>query len=225
MSHLDLNNLSNYVQWFGSFFITVLAFRKGWPALNEIRIVGLLGLTSFVMQALQQACGVLWSMNYLNSIGDTFVFFEALLLAALYFPAINHKAFKLFIWLFITVFCIIFVFVLINANYPWYSVLSTTKSIFAIVCALLFFSKIFINLPENNLLTLPMFWVNSAILFYFSCSFILSLTVSYLVDVLKDDLSIYWSFRNFLRAFFCGIICIGLWQAHKQIPYSTKNTG
>ena len=57
-----------------------------------------------------------------------------------------------------------------------------------------------------------MFWINTAILIYFSGNLFLFIFNTYLVSVLKDDLVVYWSFHNLLYLIKNVLFAIGLWQ-------------
>jgi hypothetical protein len=83
-------------------------------------------------------------------------------------------------------------------------------SIVVIIYAILFFYKLMVELPAQHIHHLPMFWINSAFLFYHSGSFFLFACTAYIVEVLKNDLMIYWTFHNVLNIIEHMIILIGL---------------
>lgn len=110
-----------------------------------------------------------------------------------------------------------------DPEYPWYVFLHTLRDFELIVCSVLLFWK----LPHNvsHTLPAPLLWINAAILFYFSCTFILSLSMDYIAVVLRDDFILFWTFRNFLRFGFCIALCIGIRKASKRTNLTVpKNT-
>jgi hypothetical protein len=64
--------------------------------------------------------------------------------------------------------------------------------------ALYYFYWLLKELPTTRLHRLPMFWINAAhIIFYSGNIFLFGLT-SYIVNVLKDNLLVYWMLHNAL---------------------------
>jgi hypothetical protein len=74
-----------------------------------------------------------------------------------------------------------------------------------------------VELPVQQLQTVPMFWFNAAILIYRAGALFLFLFTPYLVKVLNNDLLIYWSFHNILTIVHQIVITIGLWQDLRNI--------
>jgi hypothetical protein len=176
-----------------------------------------MGLVSVVLQFFQTGSQVFFGAHYLNAIGDCYVFLESLLFLAFYYILFTNNRY-LRLALIGSAFIIVSIYSMVlfgDATYPWYAVLSATRNVLLILFSVVTFFKLLTDLPNNNLLSLPLFWINSAILFYFSCTFMLSLTMDYIAQVLKDDFQIFWTFKNFLRAGFCVVICIGIWKARK----------
>ena len=215
MSLEVINDLSNYSQWLGSFVIMslVLAYHKRFDW--SIKVLGLMGFVSVVFQSLQAVSIEFFNTHYLNDIGDCYVFLETLLFLAFYYVLFTSNRYLRFALLgsaFLSV--SIYSMVLYgDATYPWYAVLSATRNLLLILFSVVTFFKLLTDLPNDNLLSLPLFWINSAILFYFSCTFMLSLTMDYIAQVLTNDFKMFWTFKNFLRAGFCVVICIGIWKA------------
>jgi hypothetical protein len=54
-------------------------------------------------------------------------------------------------------------------------------------------------LPTTKLWSLPMFWINSAVLIFFSGNLFLFALTHYLVHILNDNLVVYWGFHNLLN--------------------------
>lgn len=223
MSLIVIDDLSNYLQWLGSFVIMILVLTSYKRYDRNIRIIGLMGLVSVLFQLLQMVSMKLLGNHYLNAIGDCYVFLETLLFLTFYYLLFaNNRFLRLALLCSALVSTSIYSMVLFaDATYPWYAILNATRNILLIVFSIITFFRLISDLPNDDLLSLPTFWINSGILFFFSCTFMLSLTMDYIAQVLKDDFQIFWAFKNFLRAGFCVVICIGIWKARK-LSYQIK---
>ncbi len=83
--------------------------------------------------------------------------------------------------------------------------------------AVVFFYRLMKDLPALEIQRLRMFWINTAILIYFSGNLFLFIFNDYLVSVLKNNLEVYWSFHNLLNIAKNLLFAIGLWQ-NLRIP-------
>ena len=72
-------------------------------------------------------------------------------------------------------------------------------------------------LPVQELQRLPMFWYVTSNLVYNAGTLFLLLFTTYLVEVLHNDLLIYWSFHNILDIIQDLLIMLGLWQDLRNI--------
>jgi hypothetical protein len=182
-----------------------------------IWIIGLMGFISVLFQLLQTISTNYFNNIYLNTIGDCYVFLETLLfLVFYYFLFADNRYLRLALFFSALVSTGIYGMVLFgDPMYPWYAVLNATRDVLLMLFSVVAFFKLIKDLPNDNLLSLPTFWINSGILFFFSCTFMLSLSMNYIAQVLRDDFGMFWIFNNFLRFGFCIVICIGIWKAHK----------
>ncbi|RAW03119.1 hypothetical protein [Pseudochryseolinea flava] len=99
-----------------------------------------------------------------------------------------------------------------------YIILSVTILIYTIA----FFYKLMEELPTKHIHQLPMFWINSGLLFYHAGSFFLFAFTDYIVRVLKNDLMIYWTFHNILNILEHSIILLGIYYDVKHLPPRTN---
>jgi hypothetical protein len=90
-------------------------------------------------------------------------------------------------------------------------------SIILIFYCLLYYYRLLIDLPVQELQRVPMFWYITANLVYNSGTLFLLLFTTYLVKVLNNDLLIYWSFHNILDIIQDLLIMLGLWQDLRNI--------
>lgn len=91
------------------------------------------------------------------------------------------------------------------------------RSIILICYCILYCYRLLVDLPVQHLQRVPMFWFNSAVLIFNAGTLFLFLFTSYLVEVLNNDLLIYWSFHNILNIIQHLIVIIGLWQDLRNI--------
>jgi hypothetical protein len=73
------------------------------------------------------------------------------------------------------------------------------------------------ELPTTRLDRLPMFWINSAFMIYYGGNLFILVFTDYLVNVLKDNLLVYWSLHNFLGIAEMMMIIFALWIDLKTI--------
>lgn len=86
---------------------------------------------------------------------------------------------------------------------------STVSSLAFIVISLAYFYVLIQQMPAERISRLPMFWVNSAFLIYYSGNFTIHLAVDYLIK-LKNNLVLPWTVHNFFGLIFYGLLWIGL---------------
>ena len=214
MTSFEVLQLSNYLQWFGSFsivFSAILVLRL--RVTKEILIIAIYGANSFLAQSIQTGFVYFKGIQYLNVVGNIYVLTETVVLLYLFYVVTSNKVFRYLILVFALGFTIFWLIVFSNDPAINSASYRTIRDVLMIVCSLEYFFFLLKYLPEDNLIKLPMFWVASGILFFFSCTFMLSLTQDYIREIMKNDFGTFWTFRNLLRAFFCVVICIGIWKA------------
>lgn len=91
------------------------------------------------------------------------------------------------------------------------------RSVCTIVFALYYFYWLLRELPTSQLQKLPMFWINSAYMVFASGTLFLYVFTSYLVNVMENDLLIYWSFHNILGIIEILMIIVALWMDLRNI--------
>lgn len=219
---IKILDLSGYLQWAGSFLIIVLVFFRFLKRPVESSIIGVYGIVSFVFQLFQVLNNDYSLTAYSASIGNTYVLFEATTLLLLYYFVFKDSKIKWFILAIAIIYVVFYFVIIIDQIMIMSSSIRALRDLIMIVCSFLYFFYLLKELPDESLIRIPMFWINSAILLFFSCTFMLSLFLGYIIEAMQGDLIAYWTFRNFLRVLFCGIICIGLWKARGQSAMQPK---
>jgi len=98
---------------------------------------------------------------------------------------------------------------------------NTLMAIVIIIYAVHYFYRIMIDLPTANIHQLPMFWFNSGFLVYNAGTLFLYVFTDYLVNVLNNNLLLYWGFHNILNIIMHVIVLIGLWIDLRNIKSPT----
>ena len=129
--------------------------------------------------------------------------------------------FKTVTWVFI-VFALINLFFIQKTAGNSYS--NFFHSAVMIVYCLSYFYVLIEDLPSLHVHQLPMFWFNSALLMFHAGNFFLFSFHDYLVNVLKNNLLIYWSFHNALSILEHLIILIGLYYDLRSLKSKTEDT-
>lgn len=87
---------------------------------------------------------------------------------------------------------------------------SSLASVCFILMSLTYFYVLIQQLPTESITKLPMFWVNAAILIYYSGTFFLYLSADYLINVLNNDLVTFWMFHHFFGLLFNSFLWYAL---------------
>lgn len=151
-------------------------------------------------------------------VGNIYRVLEFVFLAWVYYLALELKNrntfFAVIIFLIVCLLANLFFFQgLLNSN----SISKTIVSLSGIVFSLLFFYKITKELVIVNLTSLPMFWINSAVLFYFSGNLFLFMFDSYILTHLQEVSEQYWLLHNLLNIIKNILLAIGLWQVQEKV--------
>ena len=98
------------------------------------------------------------------------------------------------------------------------------RNFLLISISLIYFYILIKELPAESITRLPMFWINTAILIYFSGTFFQNLAADYMV-YLKSNLVATWTIKNFLGIIYYGMICAALWLNRSIHVYNPATRG
>jgi hypothetical protein len=131
--------------------------------------------------------------------------------------------FKKHAWMYISATAAFALFAIVNALFIQKtapnSYTNIPHSAVLIIYALFYFYFLMRDLPAQHVHRLPMFWFNSAVLFFHAGAFFLFSFTAYLVNVLRNDLIVYWSFHNLLSIIEHIIILIGVWYDFSSLKW------
>lgn len=210
------------IQTYLSAVLALLCFYRYKSRAFYIRLIGFTFLLGFVADLSTLFLGKLKTFGYpvqayYNFPSSIWNICNVALMAAVYYFLLGKKNKLIFI-------SIAGVFlVLASANLLLYqkqannSYSTVLQALIQIVFCILYFYKLLRELPEQHIHRLPMFWINSALLIFYSGTFILYTFTAYLINVLKNDLITYWSFHNILRILFQLLVMIGLYYDLRRI--------
>lgn len=91
------------------------------------------------------------------------------------------------------------------------------QSIIVITLCLYYFYWLLQELPTAQLHRMPMFWVNSAFILFYSGNLFLFVFTSYLVNVLNNQLLIYWTMHNILGIIEASMMSFAIWMDLRNI--------
>lgn len=133
------------------------------------------------------------------------------LICLTYYYAMNKRGLRtfLFVILIYDVFAFINVLFIQKSSINSYTVV--LQSIIVISVSLYYFYWLMKELPAAQLHRLPMFWTNSAYIIYYSANLFLFVFTSYLVNVLNNQLLVYWTLHNIVGITQASMMIIALW--------------
>jgi hypothetical protein len=222
MTIRELYDLSGYLSGIGSLIIAACSLLSFRSRPSYIKVLGLYAVTSIVFSLAQKASEWFFGNVGLNTIGNTWTLFEAWLLSFLFFYATENAGFKKGNRVLIISYTVFYLVTFLFFADRSFSFIRFGRDSLMIIFSLSYFYYLIRELPEENLLKFPMFWINTAVIFFFSGTFILSLMVDYIVSVLKNDLAGFWTFRNFFRFTYCCVLAYAGWINLRSILKSSR---
>jgi len=214
MTKIEIFRVSANFQWFVSLVVVSSCLIKYSDRPSYIKTLGFYGIISFLFSTVAKFAV---SGSQVNGILNTYVFCEVIILLILFFLAGRDKLFRSLI----VAGCISYVLIFAGAYlyYPSYvfSIIRVARDLLMIFFAISYFIYLLRQLPEEDLLKFPMFWINAAVVIFFSGVFVLSYFRDYIVLVLKDDTAGFWAFRNFFSTAYWLVLAYAGWLNLKTI--------
>ncbi|UTW61857.1 hypothetical protein KFE98_17860 [bacterium SCSIO 12741] len=93
------------------------------------------------------------------------------------------------------------------------------ESILLIFFSLLLFYKFIREARIVRLEQTPEFWINSAVLLYFSGSFFLFVFSNYVVNMKREWATVFWGVHAIFYVIYLLLISIGLWKVRRNTEY------
>jgi hypothetical protein len=217
MTIAELRQLSSDAQWAGSFIICASCLPLFRDRKVYVKAVFFYAMSSILFQAGQQIAILFFHNVGVNQIGNGFVFFEAVLLSVMYWYVTETPLFRKGVLIVAGAYVVFYFVCILFFPANSHSSIRFGREIILVLFSLAYFYYLLKKMPEDDLLKLPMFWINTASLIFFSGTSFLSIMVNYLVNVLGDNLDYFWTFRNFFRFVFCLVITYACWLDWRQV--------
>jgi hypothetical protein len=153
-----------------------------------------------------------------NISSNTYILLSTSFISIFFYNAIGWKQLKSPL---LIVNLVYLIFGLINLTYIQAITINSYTFIFQsvviIVLSLIFFYKLLKELPAQQLQRMPLFWIVSGFFFSFSGKLVIYTATQYLVTYIKDNLTLVWSFHNFLSTIANLLIATGAWIKYKEL--------
>lgn len=178
---------------------------------NYIKLLGLLLVTSVANQLCTMFFFFAFRINP-NYFFNSYVIIEFVLITMVYYFAFN----KAFTKRFVLISVIFLSFAFWNLfSFQKLAINSYTMTIVAFIFmsySVFYFYWLLKELPTSKLQRLPMFWINTSVLVFFSGKLFVVVFTAYLVEVLNSDLKLYWGgLHNTLAILHAAILTTAIW--------------
>lgn len=206
MTKLDVLILSVYFQWFVSLAVILSCGLNYYKRPRHVKVLFFYGITSFIFSTLTHY--VISRDNYLI---NAYVFLETLILSSLYYQVGNSVLFRRMIIVGVISYVIFYSSAYLYFPTYVFSAIRVGRDLLLILISVSYFIYLLYRIPEEDLLKFPMFWINTAVICFFSGIFVLSYFRDYIVLVLKDDTAGFWAFRNFYGTAYWLVLAYAGW--------------
>jgi len=206
-----LGEVCRNAQHFGSLVIAVLALLYYSKRERPVIILAFYGINSVLFQFLNTLSPNTSELLLGNIVANVYTLTECLILLY-FFNSLYHTSWAKKLTIIMSVVYSVLFFVLLTPD--WQTANAPIRIIrdgMMIACSVLYFYFLLSDMPAIEITRYPMFWIVAAFIFFFAGTFMLSLSIDYLVEVLKDDLRYLWPARNLFRCVFCLVVSYGLW--------------
>ncbi|MBX2969147.1 MAG: hypothetical protein KF803_07230 [Cyclobacteriaceae bacterium] len=136
---------------------------------------------------------------------------EALILSFLYYQVSNSLVLRRMIIVGVISYVIFYFSAYLYFPTYVFSAIRAGRDLLLILFSVSYFIYLLRQLPEDDLMKFPMFWINAAVVIFFSGVFMLSYFRDYIVLVLKDDTAGFWAFRNFFSTAYWLVLAYAGW--------------
>ncbi len=219
---MDFETFDRITQWsILSALVPLLGLIKFRRYSRELKLLLSLVIISFLCDIGSIFLKPVFNLNP-NYAGSSYQLAEFIFLVSIYYQTLHYKGKPAFFIALGLVFLLLF---LTNLLFIQQEGINTYTKLYAafvfILLSIGYFYQLMKDLPTLHLQRLPMFWINTAVLVYFSGNFFLFLMSDYLVTVLHEDLMIYWSFHNLLNILKNLLFAVAVWHGYRACSSSS----
>lgn len=200
------------VSWMSSLLPLGMCWRH-WKTGRLTQLIGLLVGLSFLCDLAMFTLGMARFNTY--PVGNAFMLVQSLILLFIYRDALKANAsLFLLIGIVFTAFSVVNFF-FIQGPFVVNSHSMVASSVGFIILSLVYFRKLLVNLPETFVHRIPMVWVNTAVLIYFSGNLFLFMLYNYFFSTL-------WILHNVLNVIKNILLFIAVWQSQRTTTSSSS---
>ncbi len=190
----------------------VTAFIRKNNLSKELKILWFLIICSIITEIAGLILAFVYIVNNAH-IFNIYVIIETLLISSFYYFVIQNRIWKLiciFLAIMFSVFAIIQLF--LNPVKTLNNLTLTTESLMVIIFSVITFHYLIKYPKYKNILSTPIFWINSAFLLYFSGNLFLHLFSHFLTEYAQKAFLELWGFHSVFNIIFYTLISIGFWK-------------
>lgn len=197
---------------FAFFPFCIALFSKNYLS-KELKILWLLLTFSIVTDITGYILTFVFNLSNIQLL-NTYIILETLLISTFYLFVISNKIWKNLILTFIILFTTYSIIQFISKNNKMLdNVILTTESITVTLLSIVTFYHLLEKQIYSNILSVPIFWINSSFLFYFSGNLFLHLFSQYLQKhALYTFYELWGLWHSLLNIIFYTLISIGFWK-------------
>jgi hypothetical protein len=140
-----------------------------------------------------------------------------MILSYLFYLVIHSQGFRKVIIFSVLFYTLLYILAFLSLPKSAHAIVRSARDLQIMLFCMAYFFYLLRELPQDDLMQFPMFWINTALLIFFSGTFILSYFREYIVAMMSDRFADYWIFRNFFRFAFCLVLAYAGWLNLKSI--------
>jgi hypothetical protein len=211
-----LDSICNILSYLSTYFFLVpliigLYFKKHLKYNDKII------LSLIILSGLTELANYLFALFIKKEnivIVNTYVILETILIGLFFFSVSKSKYFRLIIALFTLCFIVFSIHHIIENNYGKLNYISlVVESISFSFFSIIIFHQILKYSIYSNIIDAPLFWYNSALLFYFIGNIFLNIFSNYLMNKALYSFFVLWGvWHSSLNIIFYILISIGFWK-------------
>lgn len=207
----------------GVAFLMFLSLRQA--SRTQFKLIGLFTGMTFAVELVGLVAVFLYPMN-LNLLANIYALFEIVVILLFYRDRISWlNSVNLFVIVLILLAFGAVNLIFIQGYFKINSYMRVVNSIVMILVIVSYYFTLVRQLPKSSVLQLPMFWVNTSFLLYFSGAFMAHLATDYIINVMKEfDLKTWiatWTVHNCIG----GLSYFGLAYALSLVKKHDRTNG
>lgn len=202
-----------YISSFSTLFPFTIAFIRRNYLQKELKVLWLLLCCSIITEIISYILIYVFKTGNV-SLFNYYIIIETILISTFYFLILKSQTSKYFILAFNLLFIAFAITQLtLNTIKTLNSILLTAQSLMVIILSILTFHSLLKYSQHKNILSAPVFWINSAFMFYFVGNLFLHLFSNYLQEhAIYTFFELWGLWHSSLNIIFYSLISIAFWK-------------